>query len=505
MRLTLSRPHAHTSGSRPRFLWVAGWSAILLAGWLGCYEEKFTNDPSDTLTFSTDTLSFDTVLTAVSTVTRHFKVYNPHDLFLRIDEITVKGAAAGFFRINADGTSGELITGLQVPPHDSIYVFVEATIDPDQPESVSPFILEAFVSFTVNQQEQKVVLIAWGQNANYIPGPDRPNRILVLSCDLGTVTWDDPKPYVLYGTLLIDSCTLRLPPGTRLYIHGGIANNELGIYNEGLIYTLPKGRIEVEGTVDRPVIIRDDRIEPDYAGAWAGIRLGPESGPHSFSHMRLENGLLGIFADSASSATLDHSIIAFTDGPAFYGRHAQATVSNCLFYENGGQALALTFGGDYVVNYCTMANFGNTTEALLLNNYYCSDPLCSEGALLNKLVARVNNSIIIGSASDEVWISDAGMPGNDLLDIQMSHNMVVVDDLLDNNYFPQFFESICTDCFAYHPGDTLFADLLMENFHLDTFSVAEQKGIPLPGFPDDLEGVVRDAVMPDIGCYEFRK
>ncbi|HZV43445.1 MAG TPA: hypothetical protein VFF90_03145, partial [Saprospiraceae bacterium] len=52
-----------------------------------CYEEKLTTDPGDTVLFSTDTISFDTVLTEISTVTRYFKVYNPHDLFIRINEI----------------------------------------------------------------------------------------------------------------------------------------------------------------------------------------------------------------------------------------------------------------------------------------------------------------------------------------------------------------------------------------------------------------------------------
>jgi hypothetical protein len=52
-------------------------------------------------------------------------------------------------------------------------------------------------------------------------------------------------------------------------------------------------------------------------------------------------------------------------------------------------------------------------------------------------------------------------------------------------------------------GDTLFRDALMMDFHLDTTSIAERRGIPVPGISDDLDGVLRDPVMPDIGCYEF--
>lgn len=469
-----------------------------------CYKEKFTTDHNDGLTFSTDTLNFDTVLTSVSTVSRYFKVYNPSGLSINIDEVSLTGSNASFFNLNVDGISGDMIRDVHILPHDSIYVFAEATIDPDQPESISPFILEAEIDFQTNGNDQKVKLIAWGQNANYIPGPNTSNRISLLSCDMGEIVWDDPKPYVLYGTLLIDSCTLVLPAGVRLYVHGGIANNQLGIYNEGLIYTFPSGKIKVMGTAADPVIIRDDRIEPDFEGQWAGIRLGPESGPHIFSYMNLSSGIVGISADSASEVSIDHSTISFTEGPGFFARHAKADISNSLFYENGGQAVALTFGGEYEVNYCTMANFGNSTEALLLNNFYCLDQLCSGGAFLNKLKATVRNSIMIGSSTDEVWMVDASQPADMLFDVTMNNNIVVVQDLLDADQFPSFFETICTPCFKWASGDTLFVDINKNNFHLDTMSIAEMKAVPIPGITDDIEGNMRDAVNPDIGCYEFK-
>ena len=470
-----------------------------------CYEEKFTTSQEDKLDFSTDTLSFDTVLTSISTVTRYFKVYNPHDLSIKIDEVRLSGDHAHLFRLNADGSSGDVIRDIIIGPNDSIYIFAEATIDPDQPLSVSPFVMETRVEFLVNENTQEVLIIAWGQNANYIPGPHTPNRISLLSCDLGTISWDDPKPYVLYGTLLIDSCTLVLPPGARLYVHGGIANNELGLYNEGLIYTLPHGRIEVHGTFDRPVIIRDDRIEPDHDGEWAGIRLGPESGPHSFQHMILTSGLVGIAIDSAAEMTVDYSMIVFTGGPGFFARHASVDISNSLFYENGSQSMAITYGGDYNINYCTMANFGNDSEALLMNNFYCSDLLCSEGAKFNLLNVQVRNSILVGSSSDEIWMIDAFDPAGQIFNVMMQNNIVVVDDLLDPENFPGFFGVICNDCFEWMNGDTLFVNASEYDFHLDTSSIAERRAIPIPGITDDLDGYFRDAIMPDIGCYEFKE
>ncbi|MEO6133031.1 MAG: hypothetical protein ABIQ02_14385 [Saprospiraceae bacterium] len=469
-----------------------------------CYKENFTTDQKDALTFSTDTLNFDTVLTSVSTVTRYFKVYNPHDLSIRINKVSLTGSNAAFFNLNVDGLNGDMASDITILPHDSIYIFAEATIDPDQPESVSPFILEADIRFETNGNEQKVKLIAWGQNANYIPGPNTPNRITLLTCHMGEIIWDDPKPYVLYGTLLIDSCTLVLPAGARLYVHGGIANNQLGIYNEGLIYTFPSGKLKVNGTLSDPVIIRDDRTEPDYEGVWAGIRLGPESGPHHFSYMKLSNGIVGISADSASEVEINHSSITFTSGPGFFARHAKATISNSLFYENGSQSIALTYGGEYDVSFCTLANFGNDSEALFLNNFYCIDPLCTGGAMLNKLQARINNSIMVGSSTDEVGLSDAAQPSDMLFEVIMNNNIVVVKDLLEPDNYPTFFETICNQCIQWKLSDTLFIDLNKNNYQLDTMSIAEMKALPLPDITDDIEGNLRDVINPDIGCYEFR-
>ena len=81
--------------------------------------------------------------------------------------------------------------------------------------------------------------------------------------------------------------------------------------------------------------------------------------------------------------------------------------------------------------------------------------------------------------------------------------IVIVDELLDNNAFPNFFTDFCHQCIPYTSGDTLFRDLLLMDFHLDTNSVAERKAFPIPYVTDDLDGAARDAVTPDLGCYEF--
>jgi len=55
------------------------------------------------------------------------------------------------FRFNVDGISAETFSDVRVPAEDSIYVFGEVTIDPDQPLSASPFVINDELVFETTQ------------------------------------------------------------------------------------------------------------------------------------------------------------------------------------------------------------------------------------------------------------------------------------------------------------------------------------------------------------------
>ena len=170
---------------------------------VGCYTEQFTTDTTDRLRFSLDTLRFDTVFVTVGSATRSFKVYNDASLPLKIEKISIRSGAFSVFRLNVDGFSApsKILKGVEIGAHDSIYVFLEVTIQPDQPLSISPFVISDAIEFETNSNIQTVYLEAWGQNANYIPDRYSKGSLALLSCNLQEETWSDPKPYVIYGVL----------------------------------------------------------------------------------------------------------------------------------------------------------------------------------------------------------------------------------------------------------------------------------------------------------------
>ena len=70
-------------------------------------------------------------------------------------------------------------------------MFAEVTIDPDNPLSVSPFIIEEFLEVELNGVNRQVLLEAYGQNANYLPSRFGQGGAALVSCDFDEITFDE--------------------------------------------------------------------------------------------------------------------------------------------------------------------------------------------------------------------------------------------------------------------------------------------------------------------------
>ena len=480
--------------------------ALILLGLLfnSCRDEPVFTGDNAMISISTDTITFDTVFTEVGTTTKFFKIYNEEEQTISVDEIKLVDQT-GHFRINVDGIPGNEARDVQIGAKDSIYVFVEATVDPDQPLDISPYFIEDLVDIKVDGSLTQVKLIAWGQNANYIPGVDSrsPSGIALLSCDFGELTWDDPKPYVIYGSLFIDECTLILPPGCRIYVHGGVAINDFGVYTSGLIYFLENGILRSEGTAEQPVTILSDRLEENYldvSGQWFGIILDGSEG-NRLEHTTIRHSLTGVKVDSSASASFYACEFGHTGASGIIGRHANVYAENCLMHNNGGAAVGIEFGGNYEFNNCTMVNYDNQDEALQMANFECLNQGCSEFQQF-PLKATFRNCLILGNDTDEIAFADADPDDPSQFEYRMENCFVQVDEFLDEDNYPDFFNN-CTDCLNNPPKDTLFINMDEYNFRLDTMSVPINAGRNLPFVVGDLDGNPRDDGSYDVGCYEF--
>ncbi len=467
-----------------------------------CNKEEILLTENIQLTFSTDTLRFDTVFAELGSATRILKVYNKENQRIRIDRIAIESNSGISFRMNVDGIAGKEVLNVEIPARDSLYIFAEVTVDPDQDVSVSPFVGEGRIVFETKDNRQEITLEAWGQNANYLPSRFAKGTFSVV----GDFTMNDPKPYVIYGGLFVERGTLTIPAGARVHVHGGLARNENFIYNDGFIWVLGTGCIKVEGTLENPVIIQGNRLEKEFkevSGQWTGIFIDKNSKGNKIEHATIKNSRFGIYVDSAATLVANHAQFYNTASSGIIGVHSTINLTNCLLYNNGFHAIQLVHGGDYQFDYCTVASYGVDASALRMTNSICYVP---EGigcrlAGTYRLNARFRNSIFFGSKSDEILLEDA-IKTREGLNYTFENCVVRVNKLLENTAFPNFFD-FCINCPKdLNSNSKLFIDSGSKDYRLDSLSVALNLATPLSNVTLDLLGKPRDAVTPDAGCFE---
>ncbi len=174
-------------------------------------EEKLITDSSANLTFSTDTVFFDTVFTSIGSITKRFKVYNPNKNAVEIERVGLGNSANSPYSLIINGRESSELEKVRLLGEDSLLVLVKVKIDPMNQNM--PFVVRDSIVFRTNGNLQDVKLIAWGQDANFL-------RDSVIECN---TTWNSTKPYVIFNNVLVDSaCSLTVLEGTKIYLNPGV-------------------------------------------------------------------------------------------------------------------------------------------------------------------------------------------------------------------------------------------------------------------------------------------
>lgn len=351
---------------------------------VNCRKENILTDSSAKLEFSVDTVLFDTVFTSIGSTTFLLKAYNTHDQTIQISSIRLDQGSSSSYRVNVDGIDGHTHSDVTVLPNDSIFIFIEVTIDPQDLDL--PFIVEDNLVFQTNGNEQIVNLVAWGQDAHFHGGL---GNLTVLESN---AEWSNDKPHVIYGIVAVDSAEcLLINAGTQVYCH---AKSGLYIY---------KGCLMVEGELNNEVVFQGDRLEPYYenlAGQW-GIEIdfdyqtqfGIETATISrggiwfyeclesrIEYAVLKNGIIGLQVDTSGVATseyavtVNNSIIKNMSAVGLYGVGGSVYGENDLIANCGQSCMSLAVGGKYHFNQSTIANYWNESNrqapTFALTNYY---------------------------------------------------------------------------------------------------------------------------------------
>lgn len=448
------------------------------------------SSPNAQLTFSTDTVTFDTIFTTIGSTTQRFTVQNPYNEDVLISRVHLAGGDLSNFRLNVNGIEGNELYEIEVPANDSIFIFVEVTIDPNGQDL--PMVVKDSIEFTTNTNLQDIKLIAYGQDFELIRGQV-----------LETQTWTAQKPYLVYDYAYVDSVsTLTIEPGARIYFH-----KDAGLY--------VRGTVIADGTFQNPIQFLSDRLEPSYANIpdqWNGIVLYSGSHENVFDFVTIKNANIGLQVgtienEGFASVELTNSKI---ENMAYAGLFAMKSkiyayndvIANCGYY-----AAALLVGGDYEFYHTTIANYwGNySTSVRSTSSLVISNVLVVEGADGSKISyngdlnkATFANSIVYGNVIKELELGDNG---ENEFNYFFDHCILQIPDSTNtankahyqsvwkgSEYDPQFID----------PYDDF-------NYELDSLSSAIDIGKSdyAKVFPNDILNKNRTGdAGPDLGAYE---
>jgi hypothetical protein len=95
-------------------------------------------------------------------VHQYFRVVNPNNRKINISNLSLARGNSSFYRLNIDGIPGKSFQNIEIAAGDSIYVFVEVTIDPNAQSN--PFVYQDSVVFETNGNIQDVDLYSVARN-----------------------------------------------------------------------------------------------------------------------------------------------------------------------------------------------------------------------------------------------------------------------------------------------------------------------------------------------------
>lgn len=385
---------------------LAGAISLCSALFLNSCDTSTNNLP--TITVSRDTIIFDTVFTSLGSMTKVFLIRNNSNETVNLDRVYIPSGLSGPYRMNVNGFTGPSVTDLELEAHDSMYVFVEVTLDPNG--GTGPLISEDSIVVEYNNSANyaKAMLVAFGQDALYYYPTDTTSYGLPYSTLPCNTTWGPGKPIVVVGYLQ-DTCaggTLTILPGTQVHF-----------YSNSALFMDDGSTLQVLGDAHNPVVFQGTKLEyayRDIPGQWDRIYLFEGSTNHIIRNAVIKNAFIGLQFDDATAMTspgyvttspkkvvLENVTIKNMSAVGILSRQYNIEGYNVLINNCGQYCAAFTYGGDIKFYQSTFANYWSGSirnfPSLFFNNYYYDGS--AHGATLN---FEFNNGIVYGSSLSEV-------------------------------------------------------------------------------------------------------
>lgn len=504
-------------------------NAVFIIGLLilinSCREDfSFKPAAPQSLEFSADTIYLDTIFTNIGSATYNLKVYNKTEDDILIDRITLQQGSASKFRLNIDGIPGKSFNEVELLAKDSMYIFVETTIDiQEYVQDATTFLYQDKLSFSTDQLVNLMTLV---QDAIFLY-PQRNDQGIKETLSFGTddegndieiegffledeeLVFTNDKPYVIYGYAGVPSGkTAIFEAGARIHFHansGLIAASDASVIVNGM----PSNNLE---TMENEVIFEGDRLEPffkDIPGQWGTIWLTQGSTGHVFNHATIKNAAVGILMDyndesSNPTLTIHNSQIHNSSSLGLWGKNAYIKASNSIFGNSGQASFYGNIGGRYEFTHCTFANYWNAgyrsiPAVILDDNLQISE---NEYFIRPLIQADFKNCIIDGNSALEFFVSQQG---TDPLQFNLDHTAIKFNstnsDILNDPFFD--FDDSTLYSTIYQNLQPDFFDPQQQDFRIGEESdfIGLGSMLSAQNIPTDLVGTDRKNT-PDLGAFQ---
>ncbi|MDO6738227.1 hypothetical protein [Wenyingzhuangia sp. 2_MG-2023] len=453
----------------------------LLIAQFSCRKDFDTIVSNGNLSFSVDTLFLDTVFNNLSTRTNILTVYNQSNNDILIPKIQFSKSDSKY-RMNVDGVSGTTFEDVLLLQKDSIFIFVEATVD--APDTNDEMLYQDQILFDPNGNQQDVDLITVVKDATFLfstSGTD---------FELTTSLFTNTKPYVIYGNAIVpENGSLTIEAGSTLHFH------------ENASLTISKGAtLNIEGTLTDSIVFKGDNLSYIYdqvPGQWDGIKL-KENSTANIHYLKILNPTTGVEIVNNNTIDIQNTEIYNAATYSIAAENANLTASNLVLGQAGKSNLILQ-GGTYTFNHATLANYWSKgvrfQENVVVSNYKTNETNEVIETPLNQ--ANFNNCIISGNRTTEILMDKK----EDFSIFNVHFKNCLLDLEKDDDFYNTDDTNIYTDVLLNKNKDFRNTSINDLRIGLENEGIDQAETTIAQATPTDILGTDR-TVAPDIGAYQ---
>ncbi|MBT3872290.1 MAG: hypothetical protein HOF75_06675 [Flavobacteriaceae bacterium] len=493
--------------------------------WSSCRNDFDTVPNTGNLIFSQDTIYLDTVFTNIGSSTRTLKVYNSSNEDINIPTIQLSQGESSSYRLNVDGIPGKTFENINILANDSVFIFVETTIDINNfPNPDNSFLYTDKIIFDSGSNSQEVDLVTLVQDAIFL-FPEQYSDGTIETLNLGTeeepvliegfyleddqLIFTNEKPYVIYGYAAVaPNKILTVDAGARIHFH-----------RDSGILVANTGSMKVNGTpssnpelMENQVIFEGDRLEPGFSyvpGQWGTIWLTPGSTNHEFNYTTIKNSIVGILMegnDGDRTLTLKNVEIFNTSSTGLLARNGNVYGENVIINNSGQTSLSCSLGGRYNFIQSTFVNYWTNNFRLFPSVVIDNVLQVSETEFVTEDLIEANfiNCIIYGNEARElIFVEDESAAFN----FNFVNSLIRFDDPSGNYSDDPNYDFSNENLYLniVRNQDPSFFNTNLNDFNIES-EVSGADGIADPDeaalVPFDANGISRIVPFPDAGAYQ---